>query len=85
MASKKFLELQDFSNEELANELKETMAQYRKMKFEHALKGLENPLTIREVRRDIARMKTEVGNRSLAALSAEQLANRTKIRNRRRK
>ena len=44
MATKKFLELQEFSAEDLANELKETKVQYQKQKFDHALKGLDNPL-----------------------------------------
>ena len=33
MATKKFLELQDFTDQDLLNELKETRAQYDKMKF----------------------------------------------------
>ncbi len=84
MATKKYLELQDFTSEELGNELNETVAQYKKMKFDHALKGLENPMALKEVRRDIARMKTEVRRRALAEQSEEQMANRTRIRKRRR-
>ena len=60
MPSKKFLELQEFSDVDLMNELTETEKQYQKMKFDHAIKGLDNPLSLREVRRDIARLKTEV-------------------------
>lgn len=82
MATKKFIELQEFSDEQLANELGETVTQYRKIRFDHALKGLENPLAIRSVRRDIARMKNEVRRREIANMSPEQLAKRTKIRNR---
>ena len=85
MATKKFKELQEFSTEELLSELRETEAQYQKLKFDHAVKGLDDPLTIREVRRDIARMKTEVRRRELAELSAEQLAERSRIRTRRRR
>jgi len=82
MATKKFIELQEFSDEQLSNELGETMTQYRKIRFDHALKGLENPLAIRAVRRDIARMKNEVRRREIANMSAEELAKRSKIRNR---
>ena len=85
MATKKFIELQEFSDEELINELKETQAQYQKLKFDHATKGLENPLVLREVRRDIARLKTEVRRRELASASEEKLAKRSKIRERRRR
>ena len=84
MATKKFLELQDFSDEELGNELEQTRAQYQKLKFDHAIKGLDNPLVLREVRRDIARLQSEIRRRELAQISAEELSNRSKIRARRR-
>ena len=38
MASKKYLELVEFSNEDLASELQQTEAQYEKLKFDHAIK-----------------------------------------------
>lgn len=82
MATKKFIELKEFTTEELLNELKETEAQYGKMKFEHAIRGLENPLTLREVRRDLARMRTEVRRRELETVD---VSTRTKIRSRRRR
>jgi len=84
MATKKFIELQDFTVEQLHSELEQTTKQYKKLKFDHALKGLENPLALREVRRDIARLRTEIRRRELAELSEEQLANRSKIIKRRR-
>ena len=84
MASKKYLELQEFSEAELLNELKESEAQQQKLLFDHSIKGLDNPLSIKELRRDIARLKTEVRKRELANLSEEQLAGRSKIRKRRR-
>lgn len=85
MASKKFLELQEFSKEELLNELTETQVQYEKLKLDHAIKGLENPLIIKEVRKDIARLQTETRKRELAELTPEALALRSKKRLRRRK
>ena len=81
MASKKYLELLDFTDEDLLNELKETSAQYEKMRFDHAIKGLDNPLTIREVRRDLARLNTEVRRRELENVDP---STRQKIRARRR-
>jgi large subunit ribosomal protein L29 len=85
MATKKFLELQDFSDADLKSELEASEVQYQKLKFDHAVKGLDNPLTLREVRRDIARLQTEVRRRELVSLSEEELAKRSRIRNRRRK
>ena len=85
MASKKFLEAQAFSDSELASTLTETEAQYQKLKFDHAIKGLDNPIVLREVRRDIARLKSEARRREIAKMDETQLANRSKIRARRRK
>lgn len=85
MATKKYLELQEFSDTDLQAELEATESRYQKMKFDHAITGLDNPLVLREVRRDIARLKTEVRRRQLAAASEEELANRSKIRARRRR
>ena len=38
-----------------------------KLKFSLATSGLDNPLKVREVRRNIARVQTEIRKRSLAA------------------
>lgn len=85
MASKKYIELQEFTDPELLDELTQTETQYQKMTFDHAIKGLDNPIVLKEVRRDIARLKTEVRRRELAKLSPEEMASRSKIRSRRRK
>jgi len=85
MPSKKYLELQEFNDDELKNELKETLSQYQKLEFDHTLRGLENPLALTEVRRDVARMKTELRRREIAAMTPEQLSARTKIVARRKK
>lgn len=85
MASKKYIELQGYSDTDLLNELKETQSNYNKLKFDHSLRGLDNPLTLREVRRDVARINTEIRRREVAALTVEQAANRSKLRTRRSK
>lgn len=85
MATKKFLELQDYTAEELANELQQTEAQFQRLSFDHSIRGLDNPLALREVRKDIARLKTEIRRREVAEMSKEELSNRTKIRTRRRR
>ena len=85
MPSKKYIELQEFTIDELQNELTETQTQYQKLKFDHALKGLENPLALREVRRDIARMQTELRKREISDMTTEQISLRSKKVARRRK
>lgn len=83
MATKKHIELQEYTAEELETELNETINQYQKVKFDHAIRGLDNPLVLREVRRDIARIKMEIRRRELGAMSAEELSSRSRIRRRR--
>ncbi|MBB4079378.1 large subunit ribosomal protein L29 [Lewinella aquimaris] len=85
MASNKTLELRDVSDADLQDQLNESTASFEKMKFDHTVNGIENPLQLRTVRRDIARIKTEVRRRELAQLPAEALAKRDDIRRRRRK
>ena len=84
MASKKYLELQELSDADLQGELAQTRAQYQKLKFDHAIRGLDNPLVLREARRDIARLESEKRRRELTAATAEEIAGRSKIRARRR-
>ncbi len=84
MATKKYLELQELSDADLNNELKETQDQFQKLKFDHTIKGLDNPMQLREVRRDIARLKSEMRRRQVSNMTEEQLAGRSKIRARRR-
>ncbi|HMQ07128.1 MAG TPA: 50S ribosomal protein L29 [Saprospiraceae bacterium] len=84
MATKKYIELQEFSDEELVNELKETESKYQKLQFDHSVKGLDNPMVIRAVRRDIARLNTEIRKREINAMTPEQISKRSKIRKRRR-
>jgi large subunit ribosomal protein L29 len=85
MATKKFLELQDMSDADLTSELDTIRTQYQKMKFDHAIKGLDNPISIREVRRDIARIQSEIRRREVANFTDDQIAKRSKIRFRRSK
>ena len=85
MASKKFLEVQEYSDVDLKAELEETQLRFSKMQFDHAITGMDNPMLLREVRRDIARLATEIRRRELAQATPEQLANRSKIRARRKR
>lgn len=53
----------ELSTQELVDRIAEETLQYRKMKFAHAVSALENPLELRWLRRDIARLKTELQKR----------------------
>ena len=78
-------EFRGLSTEDLKYELDSASLKYKKMKFDHTTTGLANPQTLVEVRRDIARIKTELRGREIAAMDEEQLANRSKMRYRRKK
>ena len=85
MANKKYEKISTLSEAELHEQLKEMESNYNQMQLEHTVKGLENPLAIRNARREVARMHTEVKRRALENASEEELNARSKIRRRRRK
>ena len=85
MANSNLEELKGLADEALQAELDNSESLYRKMKFEHAIKGLANPMELRDLRRAIARLNTEVRRRIVATMGPEELAMRTKIRARRRR
>ena len=85
MATSKYLELQDTSDSDLKDMLAATEADFQKLKFDHAIRGLDNPLELRVLRRDVARLKTEIRRREIKAYSPEKLAKRSKIRARRKR
>jgi large subunit ribosomal protein L29 len=51
-------DLKNLSKEQLKEKLAELTAQYNKLSFAHGVTNLENPLQIRTIRRDIARVNT---------------------------
>ena len=83
MATKKFLELQNMTADAINAELKQASADLVRMKFDHGSKGLQNPIELKTLKRDIARLKTELRAREIGAMSVEQLAGRSNIRLRR--
>jgi large subunit ribosomal protein L29 len=83
MATKKYIEIGEMSDTDLKAELVQINVQYQKLRFDHTIKGLDNPVTLRNIKRDIARLKTEMRRREVAAFTPEQTAKRSKIRLRR--
>jgi len=78
------LELNNFSDSDLATQLQDAQREYMSLRLDHATQGLANPNEIKVARRNVARIKTEIRRRELAAMTPEQLANRSRIRFRRR-
>ena len=52
--------IRSLNESELAARLEEEKLRLKKLEFAHAISPLENPMTIRGVRRDIARLQTEL-------------------------
>jgi len=58
-------EIKELSTAELQEKLGETKKSYNDLKMAHAISPLENPIQLRNVRRSVARMATELTNREV--------------------
>ena len=62
MKAKKFHEMQDY---ELVNQLKDLKTEFFNLRFQQAAGQLSNTKSIKEVKKDIARVKTIIREREL--------------------
>ncbi|HNE93473.1 MAG TPA: 50S ribosomal protein L29 [Chitinophagaceae bacterium] len=58
--------MKEITEADLKARITEDSLRLKKLEFAHAISPLENPMTIRGLRRDIARLKTELKLRTLA-------------------
>lgn len=58
-------ELRKSSTDELKNKLKELKSELFNLRFQNAVNQLENPMRIRTVKKDIARIMTVIREREL--------------------
>lgn len=69
MANKKTVEfnknLKDLTIVDLNAKIQEDQLRLKKLEFAHAISPLENPMNIRGLRRDIARLKTELTKKEM--------------------
>ena len=59
--------LKDMSDTDLKARIQEDELRLKKLEFAHAISPLESPITIRNLRRDLSRLKTELRKRALQA------------------
>ena len=59
-------ELRNLNMSDLQARIQEDSLRLKKLEFAHAISPLENPVSIRGLRRDIARLKTELTKKALA-------------------
>jgi large subunit ribosomal protein L29 len=62
-------EIKALSLDELKERLKTERTNSQNLKFAHSISPLENPLKIKEARKTIARLNTEVSNREKSLTS----------------
>jgi large subunit ribosomal protein L29 len=62
-------EILELTTEELVARVSEEKTNLTKLKFAHAVSAIENPLRITKVRKDIARINTELTKRKAASAS----------------
>jgi large subunit ribosomal protein L29 len=66
MSKKKTVEdYRSLDDQALNTKIQDEEVRIKKMKFNHAVNPLENPLSIRQLRRTIAQLKTEQRKRAL--------------------
>ncbi len=63
----KAAEIRKMKDNDLSNKLAELKAELFNLRFQHAINQLDNPLRIKDVKRDIARVMTEIRARELSA------------------
>jgi len=57
--------LKEMNEQDLTARIQEDELRLKKLQFGHAVSPLENPMNIRGVRKDLARLKTELRKRQL--------------------
>ncbi len=61
--------LKEMNETDLKSRIEEDELRIKKLKFAHAVSPIENPMNIRGVRKDIARLKTELKKKQLGSKS----------------
>lgn len=59
--------LKEMSEADLKARIQEDELRLKKLEFAHAISPLENPMSIRSLRKDVARLKTELKKKALGA------------------
>ena len=59
--------IQGLNEQDLQARINEDEQRLKKLEFAHAISPLENPMSIRALRREVARLKTELRKKQLGA------------------
>ena len=58
-------DIKELTTEELREKVKNEKSRYKKLRFNHEVSPLDNPKMLKELRKDIARLMTEIREREL--------------------
>ncbi len=58
--------IQSLNEQDLTARIKEDEMRLKKLEFAHAISPLENPVSIRNLRKELARLKTEIKKKQLS-------------------
>ena len=72
----KMWEINQLSRQDLEEQLLDALEEYQNLRFQHAMQQLENKMRLRQLRKDIARLKTalreiELGKRPEKVVETE--------------
>jgi large subunit ribosomal protein L29 len=70
-------EILELSTEEIVSRIGEEKNNLTKLKFAHTVSAIENPSRISKVRKEIARLNTELTKRKAAAAAEKESASET--------
>ena len=59
--------MKEMNETDLKARIQEDELRLKKLEFAHAISPLENPMSIRSLRKDVARLKTELKKKALGA------------------
>ena len=62
--------LKDLNQNDLQARIQEDELRLKKLEFAHAISPLENPMSIRSLRKDVARLKTALAQKTEKAVKA---------------
>jgi large subunit ribosomal protein L29 len=63
--------VKDLNAQDLKSRIQEDELRLKKLEFAHAISPLENPMSIRALRKDIARLKTYLGAKTASGGKVE--------------
>lgn len=64
-------EIKGLDNDKLSQKLKDARAELFNLRFRHATSQLDDPSKIGQVKKDIARLQTEIRSREIAAARSD--------------